>query len=116
MKKNKRTYQPYQPDMLAAAIAATKGGLSYGEASKKFNVPKTTIIDHVVGRIKDNSKPGRKTELDTDMENMVVERILKAGKAGFPYTRDRVLAMVGYFVKKMGLKTRFVDGVPGLKY
>lgn len=90
--------------------------MSYGKAALQFGVPKTTVIDHVKGRIKEGSKPGRSCEIDPALENQIVLRVLEASKAGFPYTKRRLLAMVGNIARRLEIQTRFKNGIPGEGY
>ncbi|XP_059162948.1 uncharacterized protein LOC131946275 [Physella acuta] len=115
-KKEKRSYISYETENLEKAVDAVRQGMSYGKAALQFGVPKTTIIDHVKGRIKAGSKPGRSCEIDPALEKQIVSRVLDASKAGFPYTKRRLLAMVGNIARRLEIKTRFKNGVPGEGY
>lgn len=114
--KGKQSYISYSDVDLTKAVSAVKSGMSFGKAAAEFHVPKTTTIDRVNGRIKDGAKPGRPCELDDDLEKKVLEMVLKAADAGFPFTVKKLRASVGQLAKKLGLQTRFKIDVPGLKY
>lgn len=46
-------------------------------------------------------------------EQIVVDWILKMSSAGFPVTKEQVIASVTEIVRKMGRPNRFKDGIPG---
>jgi transposase len=60
-RKGQKIYVKYkESDLERAADAVKSKGTSFGKASNMFNVPKTTIFDHVTGKIKKRSKTRRK--------------------------------------------------------
>ena len=42
-----------------------------------------------------------------------MDKVIKAGKSGFPITKSQFLLKVGTVVNRFGLKTQFKNGVPG---
>ncbi len=58
--------------------------MSLSEAAKEHGIPKTTMIDRLLGRR--GTKLGRLMELSADEEELIVEQILVLGKWGlFPW-------------------------------
>ncbi|KAL8578093.1 hypothetical protein ACOMHN_055413 [Nucella lapillus] len=98
------------------AVEAAKSGMSLGAASKKFGVPKTTIADRVSGKRGMTAKRGRKQDIPEDIEREVVIRALEASKRGFPLTKRWFLVQVARLVRKLNMKTRFKNGIPGQDY
>lgn len=47
---------------------------------------------------------------------MIVKKVLDAASAGFPYTKSKLLAMIGRLLKRLKLETRFKNCVPGLMF
>jgi hypothetical protein len=63
------------------AVKSVKDGIySRQKASQVFGVPKTTIIDHVSGRIELTSKPGRKPVIPLEIENAVPQKVVETVK------------------------------------
>ena len=59
-KRCKGIYSRYDEDKLKAAVSAVRlGNLSQRKAAIRYGVPKTTIADHVAGRVAEGAKPGR---------------------------------------------------------
>jgi hypothetical protein len=111
-RKRQKIYVRYKESDLENAIDAVKSkGMSFGKASKMFNVPKTTIVDHVTGKIKIGSKPGRKTVFPVDVENVIVQRVLSATEKGFRITKKQLIIKIARLAKLKGFK--FQNGVPG---
>ena len=112
-KKNAR----YTKDDLVAAVEAVRSfGASFGEASKRFNVPKTTIADRISGKRGMIAKRGRKQDIPFDIEKDMVQKMLDAADKGFPLTKKSFLVQVARLVKRLRLQTRFRDGIPGNEY
>lgn len=111
-KKGQNIYVKYKESDLENAVDAVKlKGMSYGKASKMFKVPKTTIVDHVTGKIKKGAKPGRKTVFPIEIENTIVERVLAAAEKGFGVTKKQLVIKVARLAKLKGFT--FQNGVPG---
>ncbi|KAL8593855.1 hypothetical protein ACOMHN_018067 [Nucella lapillus] len=106
----------YTEENLRKAVEAAKSGMSLGAASKNFGVRKTTIADRVSGKRGMTAKRGRKPDIPEDIEREVVRKALEASKKGFPLTKRRFLLRVARLVRKLNLKTRFKNGIPGQDY
>ena len=61
-------------------------------------------------------KAGRACNIPPKIENTIVDKMIKAAKAGFPITKSQFLLKVGAVVKRLGIKTQFKDGLPGKDY
>jgi hypothetical protein len=64
--------------------------MSLGEASKHYGIPKTTINDRMKSS-KEQLQLGRPTELTTDEETIIVERLKVMGMWGLPPDRLRLV-------------------------
>ena len=98
--RNKGLYGHYSQDSLHKALNAIKRGASYGAASKDFGVPKSTLKDHAKGRSTLGKKAGCTTSIPIEIENKIVEKVMDAANAGFPWTKRQILIRVGLIVKK----------------
>lgn len=76
--------------MLKAIEAAKTSQMSIRKASKTFNVPKSTLIDKLKGKVPIERKIGAAPILTPAEENVLVTWILNAAKAGFPITKTQL--------------------------
>jgi hypothetical protein len=65
--------------------------------------------------VKENVKEtlGRPTELSTEEEEMIVERLVLLGEWGFPMTTKDLCLLVKAYLDSLGKTTRFIDNLPG---
>ncbi|XP_050392731.1 uncharacterized protein LOC126811204 [Patella vulgata] len=112
-RKSKNIYMRYDSKTLEDAVKSVRNGLSYRKASKKFNIPKTTIIDHLSGRICPNAVPGKPTALPRKIEEEIVKKVLDASEKGFGVTKRQLLLKVARYVKLTNTQTPFNKGIPG---
>ena len=91
----KKIYQQYPERNLCDAVDAVKNGLSVRQASKRYNVPRSTLSDRVLGKVEANAKPGRKTTLPEKMEKAIAAQCMKAAESGFGLTPKQVRIRTG---------------------
>lgn len=72
---NKGKYNKYSETNLLNAINAVKEGMSVRAAAKEFNVPRSTIMDHLSGRSQVGVKAGRKQSIPPEIENKMVDKV-----------------------------------------
>ena len=70
-----------------------KEGLSLRWAAEEYEIPKSTLQDHISGRVLLGSRSGHQYLSDTE-ENEVEEFLLESAKMGFPRTRKEVMSFV----------------------
>jgi len=115
-KTSKNIYNRYSREDLEKAIQAVKEGKSCSGAARDLNVPRKTLADHVSGRSKIERRAGRERSIPENIENSIVDRAIRASKAGFPLTKAQFLLKVGRVVERLRLKTPFRKGIPGKDY
>lgn len=108
-----RTYRNFSNEQLEKAIDEVKSGkLSIRNASEKFSIPKSTIARKV--KQKNMNDPGHPTALTQKDENIIVEKIIQAGKWGFPFSRLDIQRIVKAHLDKSGFKNPiFKNNLPG---
>ena len=114
-KRKSERAKKYSKDVLQQAVNDIKGSvLSIKRASTQYNIPLSTLKDHVKGRrgIKSSSF-GRQTDIPLQLERKLVECLCTMEKWGFGMSRTEVLDIVEQFVKVNNLKTQFKNGRPG---
>ena len=98
----------YSKENLENAVKSVKDDVySYRKASQVFGVPKTTIIDHVSGRIELTSKPGRKPVIPLEIE------VVEAANMGFGITKKQLKLKISRLCKAQRISTPFKRGIPG---
>ena len=103
-KGNYRTH--YQKEDMDAALAAVQNGeMTIREASKEYNVKRTTLQDRLSG--KSGDKVGRPTVLLSEEEALLVERIILMGTWGFPLNKMDVAYLIQTYLNQLGRTTRY---------
>ena len=68
-KKRKRKNMQWNEENMASAIAAVKSGMMpQRKACQEFQVPRSTLQDHLSNRVMPGITPGRKTKLSNEQE------------------------------------------------
>ncbi|KAJ8933286.1 hypothetical protein NQ314_014114 [Rhamnusium bicolor] len=91
-KKVRRKMFQYNEDHLKNALFEIRENkMKIREASRRFNVPKTTIIDRLSGRVPDTlRKPGPPPLLTVEGENRIKNWVINLAKCGFPVKKRDV--------------------------
>lgn len=74
-----------------------------------FGVPKTTIINHVSGRIELTSKP----VIPLEIENAIAQKVVEAANMGFGITKKQLKLKISRSCKAQRISTPFKRGIPG---
>lgn len=81
------------------------------QAAKEFEVPKSTLSDLASGSTKHHL--GRPTELSTEEELLIVERLILLSTWGFPLGKHDLCFLVQEYLNRLGRTTRWPDNLPG---
>jgi hypothetical protein len=90
-----------------------KAILSQRGASRRYNVPKSTIIDKHYGKSSLHSRSGPKSVLSETDENIIVEWLINMAKIGYGQTRQQLLSAVKKVMDQDGRQTPFKNNLPG---
>lgn len=107
VKKKKK----YSVDELNEAINYIHNGSSVYAASKRYNIPKSTLHDHIEGKNKGNR--GRKPIFSVETEKEIAKWIVKCAERGGPITKEQLLETVGRIRKQSGDENA---AVPSIKW
>lgn len=111
----RKTDSKYTLETLKKAILEVKNGeLNSYQASRKYGIPRTTIVHRVKRRrgvIKDTR--GRPTEIDVENERRLATGLRTLEKYGFALSAKETTTVVSKFIVSNKLKTSFKDNVPG---
>ena len=94
-------YKTWTSENLERACQAVESGLSLRQAAEEYQIPKSTIQDHVSGKVLSGSKSGQKYLTDEEEEELVTF-LLETAKIGFPRTRKEVILIVQATVDRKG--------------
>ncbi len=79
-------YKNWSDENLEKAVDAVKYGMTLRRAAAEYRIPKSTLHDHISGKILPGSKSGRR-HLDDNEENELVRFLLGCAELGYPRTR-----------------------------
>ena len=75
---------PYnKQDLFKAVDAVRSGQMSVRAASIRFSVPKSTLHDHVAGKVEPGARAGAHTVFPTEVETKMADHIKQAAQMEF---------------------------------
>lgn len=99
-KKFKRLQYPQERLEEAVRLVREKT-MTLGEASKHFQIAKTTIYDRAKSR-KEKLQLGRPPELSEEEEKIIVQRLKVMGQWGFPITSHDLRYLIKSYLDNAG--------------
>ena len=91
------------------ALNSVQQGMSVSKASVIHGIPRSTLKDHVHGRVLPGAKPGAPTLLSPSEEQDLVEFLCKCASTGYGKTRQDVMTIVSRMLAGKG-ELRSVTG------
>ena len=89
--------------MTEAMECATSGTISINKAAELYGVPKTTLKDHLSGRVIPGSRPGPKPHLQSSEETELVSHLLSMSSIGLGKTRYEVMRIAEGVARSKGI-------------
>jgi hypothetical protein len=114
-RREKMSHKFFEADF-SQALKSVEQGMTTNAASRKFNIPWSTLKRHAAGQV---SKPGRTTVLDSEIENKLAEWIILNARMGQPREKNEVTdAARDLSLKNVDPLKRFgtADGRPSDKW
>lgn len=111
-----RINKSYTEKNVTDALEGILNGMSVRMASKKYNIPRSTLIDKYSGKSKLNQKCGMPTVLSTIEEDRIRKWVIDMAKRGFPPTKEKLITTVQLYLNLAKRKTTFTDNRPGRKW
>jgi hypothetical protein len=97
-KKRGKYFKSYTEEDVEIAIKEIQGNeTSIYKAANKFQIPKSTLMDRLKG--KSSSQHGKSQILSPELEQEVVEWLIRCGKMGDPRTKDELMKAVSELAK-----------------
>ena len=84
--------------MREAMNAVTNQGMSISKTSLMYGIPRTTLNDHILGKVHPGAKAGAPTLLSSREEQELVDFLCKSADIGYAKTRQEVLEIVSQMV------------------
>lgn len=113
-RKSRKIYSQYNAADLSNAVSDVKTGRSsLRQAAAKYDIPRSTISDHVVGRVQPGATPGRKPALPSHIEREMVVKAMDASQKGFGITRRSLMVKAFQVAKKFNLNHPFRNNAAG---
>ncbi|KAL7304258.1 hypothetical protein TKK_0003062 [Trichogramma kaykai] len=110
--KLKLTRQNYPAENVSLAVDDVDKGMSVAEASRKFDVPESTIRARRSGKYT-NNKPGARPVFTEEEESELVQWIDCSSEKGNPVTKKLLTDCVEVICKKTNKPNRFTNHKPG---
>lgn len=102
---NRNKYRNYSSQDLENAIKLVNSQtLSIRGASRRYNIPKSTIIDKLHGKSNLQSRSGPKPVLSETDENTLVEWLINMAKIGYGQTRQQLVSTVKNYWIRMAVR------------
>ena len=96
-------YKRWDPDTLSRACKAVSDGMSIRRAAEEFNVPRSTLHDHITGKVLAGNKSGSRAYLTHDEEEELVSFLTGSSTLGYSRTVKQVIDIVQRIVDKKGI-------------
>lgn len=102
----RKTECKYSLEDLKKAIQDVKTKtVRLGKAAETYNVPKTTIFDHLKKEIIQQPRSGRKPIFTDDQETQLVDYIIKCSKLYYGLTIKKIRQIAYQFAEKKNFRT-----------
>ena len=105
-----KAYAFWTQKSLDQAIAAVHKGTSIRRAADMFGVPRSTLHDHVSGKVEQFAKQGPKPYLNTEEEEELASFLVRCARIGYPHTHLQVLSIVKNIVNSKKLDGVITNG------
>lgn len=113
IRKSQRGSSYSKEDLQHALEDVRSGTLTIYRACRVYNIPKTTLVDHIKERRgKKSSSYGRPPAIPLEEERKLADGLIYMERHGFGLSRKEILLLVGDYVRSRKLATPFKDGIP----
>ena len=103
-------YRTWTEISMREALNSVQQGMSVSKASVIHGIPRSTLKDHVHGRVLPGAKPGAPTLLSSSEERDLVEFLCNCASIGYGKTRQDVMNIVSRMITGEGEKRSVAGG------
>ena len=104
------TYRDWSDISMREALDAIHNGMSVSKASVMYGIPRTTLNDHKLGKVKPGVKAGPPSLLSTAEEDDLVKFLLTSADIGYGRTRNEVLNIASRLLARKGVERVVSNG------
>ena len=104
------SYRQWTEHRMREALSAIGVGMTVRKASVVYGIPRTTLNDHKLGKVRPGALPGRPTLLSTKEEEDLVNFLVESAAMGYGRTRRDVLDIVSRMAQQRGIKKAVTTG------
>ena len=105
-----KVYGIWSNESMDKAITAAERGTSVRKAAEMFGVPRSTLHDHISGKVELYAKQGPKPYLTTEEEEELANFLLRCARIGYPHTRQQVIGLVQEVVNSKDMEVVVTNG------
>ena len=109
-RESRGQYRAWDGVGLMNAMAAVDNGISIRKAAEMYGVPRSTLHDHVSGKIAYGAKSGPSPYLTTEEEEELASFLIQTAKIGYPHTKAQVFSVVQQIIDSKGIKSTVSNG------
>ena len=104
-------YRHYSEIQLENAVKAVLNDhLSLRRAALLYGVPRSTLSDHITGKILPGAHSGPKSYLSTDEEAELAKFLVRCSMMGYSKSKSEVIALIQRVVNRKGLQVNVTHG------
>ena len=103
-------YRVWGDENMQGAMMAVEKGESVRRAAEMFNVPKSTLHDHVTGKVMFGARSGPDPYLSMEEEEELASFLVETAKIGYPHTKKQLLFLVQQILDSKGIDTTVTNG------
>ena len=106
-----QSYKDWHRSQLEQACnAVMRDALPMRRAAELFSIPRSTLHDHISGRVPQGSSSGPPKYLSTEEEEELVQFLQTCAEIGFARNRQQVILLVQCVVNKKGKSYKWMVG------
>ena len=98
------TYKSWTDIGLSKALAEIEKGLSIRKVAEMYCIPKSTLHDHLSGKVAYGAKCGPDPYLDLEEEEELASFLVRSAGIGYPHTKKEVFTLVQQILTKKGVE------------
>ena len=91
-------------------MLAVDKGVSLRRAAEMYKIPRSTLHDHVSGKIALGARSGPDPYLSVEEEEELASFLVQTAEIGYPHTKRQVLALVQQIINKKGIDANVSNG------
>ena len=104
------TYKHWTDLGLSKALKDIDKGLSIRKVSDMYGIPRSTLHDHVSGKVAYGAKCGPDPYLDLEEEEELASFLIRSAEVGYPHTKKQTFALVQQMLDKKGIEANVTNG------